>query len=129
VQDRAHLSAQNRAWFERFVEQMYVEKDVARAFDAYVTVDYRQHNPGLPDGLRPARDALSVKFSDPDFHLDVKRVIVDGEYGVVHLHAWNTGERGGAVVDIYRLLDGKVVEHWDVLQPVPEFSANPHPMF
>jgi predicted SnoaL-like aldol condensation-catalyzing enzyme len=108
---------------------MYVEKDVAGAFDAYVSVDYVQHNPGLADGPRPARDALSVKFSDPDFHTDVKRVLVDGEHGVVHLHAWTTGDRGGAVVDVYRLRDGKVVEHWDVLQPVPETSANPHPMF
>ena len=125
----ARLTEENRTWFERFVQQMYVEKDVAGAFDTYASADYVQHNPGLPDGAQPARDALSGKFSDPDFHTDVKRILVDGEYGVVHLHAWTTGEPGSAVVDVYRLLDGKVVEHWDVLQPVPETSANPHPMF
>ena len=49
---------------------------------------------------------------------------------MIHLHGQpDPASRGGAVADIYRLKDGKIVEHWDVLQPVPETSANPHPMF
>jgi predicted SnoaL-like aldol condensation-catalyzing enzyme len=119
----------NREWFTGFVHRMYVDKDVAGAFDACVANGYVQHNPGLPDGATAARDALAVKFSDPDFHTDVKRILVDGDFGVVHLHAWMTGERGGSVVDLYRFENGKLAEHWDVIQPVPEQSANPHPMF
>lgn len=58
------------------------------------------------------------------------RRFVDGEYVIVHgLYKNNAEERGTVAVDIFRIKDGKIDEHWDVLQPVPEKSANPHPMF
>jgi predicted SnoaL-like aldol condensation-catalyzing enzyme len=55
---------------------------------------------------------------------------VDGDFVIVHSHATTTPEdRGMAIVDIFRMDDGKIVEHWDVIQPIPEKAANENTMF
>ena len=74
--------------------------------------------------------ALEPKFSAPGARFTIQRIVVDGEFAVIHLHGQpDPAALGGAVADIYRLKQGKIVEHWDVLQPVPAKAANPHPMF
>ena len=118
-----------RAFFDGFVDLMYRRLDVRTAFDTYVAVDYIQHNPGLPDGRNAARDALSVKFTDPAFSIEVVRMLVDGDLCVLHLRASREGRPAAAVVDIYRAEGDRIVEHWDVLQTWPATSANDHPMF
>lgn len=118
-----------RAWVRRFVRLMYVEHDVRRAFEEHVEEDYVQHNPGLPDGRAAALEKLTPMFADPRFHTDVKRVLVDGDLVAIHLHGYRDGEPGGAIVDLYRVEGDRIVEHWDVIQPMPATSANPHPMF
>src|SRR5262245_33009006 len=123
-------SAVNRRdMFGAFVDVMYVQRDVRRAFDAYVSEDYIQHNPGLPDGRNAARDALAEKFADPSFDIEVVRRLYDGEFCVLHLRAHRDGAPAAAVVDIYRAEGEQIVEHWDVIQPWPSTSANDHPMF
>jgi predicted SnoaL-like aldol condensation-catalyzing enzyme len=111
-----------------FVRTLYVDRDVERAFTTFVHTDYIQHNPGIPDGREAAMTALAPMFADPDFHADLRRVIVDGDYAVIQLRGYRTGQRGGAVVDMYRVQDGLVVEHWDVIQQIPETAANDHPL-
>jgi predicted SnoaL-like aldol condensation-catalyzing enzyme len=60
----------------------------------------------------------------------MKRVLVDGDLAAVHLHGCTEpNSRGGAVVDMLHLQNGFIIEHWGVLQPVPDDSTNPHPMF
>ena len=120
----------NRAVITDFARLFYTEKQVRTAFERYVAADYIQHNPGIADGRAAAIAALEPKFSSPSARFAVKRILVDGEYAMIHLHARpDEQSRGGAVADIYRLHGGKVVEHWDVLQPIPAESKNPHPMF
>lgn len=120
----------NRAVITDFARLFYAEKQVRTAFERYVAADYIQHNPGIADGRAAAIAALEPKFSSPSARFAVKRILVDGEYAMIHLHARpDEQSRGGAVADIYRLRGGKVVEHWDVLQPIPAESKNPHPMF
>ncbi|WP_343528827.1 nuclear transport factor 2 family protein [Sphingomonas sp.] len=120
----------NRAIITDFADRFYTRRDVAGAFERYVAPDYIQHNPGLVDGREAAVAALAPKFAAPDARFDVKRIIVDGDMAVIHLHGrTDPASAGGAVADIYRLKDGKIVEHWDVIQPVPASSRNPHPMF
>jgi predicted SnoaL-like aldol condensation-catalyzing enzyme len=61
---------------------------------------------------------------------DIKRVIAEGDLVVLHVHSRNTlSDRGRAVVDIFRVADGKIIEHWDVIQAVPAKSQNPNTMF
>lgn len=124
------LTERNRAVVQDFARIFYTEKDVERAFQTYVVPDYIQHNPGIADGRQAATDALKPMFSRPGAQFDVKRIIVDGDLAVIHLFGrGDPATPGAAVADIYRLKDGKIVEHWDILQPMPSKSANPHPMF
>jgi predicted SnoaL-like aldol condensation-catalyzing enzyme len=103
-------------------------------FDAaskYLGPRYTQHNPSAPDGpegLKAYVAFLKEKF--PNNHSEIKRIFADGDYVIVHDHAVREpGTRGLAIVNIYKLENGKVVEHWDVIQPVPEKSANDNGMF
>ena len=74
--------------------------------------------------------ALVPIFSAPGSRFAVKRIVVDGNLAVIHLHGRSGAEgAGGAVADIYRLAGGRIVEHWDVLQPIEPSTANPHPYF
>jgi predicted SnoaL-like aldol condensation-catalyzing enzyme len=124
------LTEANRKIVSRFVDLFYRQKQVRAAFEAYVAEDYIQHNPDIADGREAAVLVLEPMFSKPTFMAEVKRIIVDGDIAVVHLYARSTPEeRGGSVMDMFRLKNGKIVEHWDVLQAIPEKSANPHPMF
>ena len=127
---QASLTERNRATMTAFADQLYSKKDVRGAFERFVVPDYIQHNPGIADGRSAAIAALAPMFARPGSRFDVKRIIVDGELAMIHLHGrGDPSTAGGAVADIYRLSDGKIVEHWDVLQPIPAKSANPHPMF
>jgi predicted SnoaL-like aldol condensation-catalyzing enzyme len=120
----------NRAIIRDFARLFYTERQVKRAFETYVAPDYVQHNPGIADGRDAAVAALATMFADPAKRFDIKQIIVDGDMAVIHVHAIPTpGSRGASVYDMYRLKDGRIVEHWDTIQLVPEHAANPHPMF
>ncbi|MCI9871340.1 nuclear transport factor 2 family protein [Arthrobacter humicola] len=120
----------NRAAFERFVEIFYTQKRVREAFDFLVAGDYRQHNPAIPDGPEAAVSMLTPKFDgSPDSRFEVQRILVDGDLALVHVRASGPGRPDAAVADIYRFENGRIVEHWDVLQTVPEDPVHDHPMF
>jgi predicted SnoaL-like aldol condensation-catalyzing enzyme len=120
----------NRAIVTDFARLFYTERNVRAAFETHVSERYIQHNPGLPDGREPAIVALTPKFAKDGASFDIKRILVDGDMAVIHVHARpEPASRGAAVIDMYRLENGKIVEHWDVIQPVPEQSQNAHPMF
>jgi len=122
--------AQNREVVARFVDLLYRQKAVTQAFENYVASDYIQHNPKIADGRNAAIAFLVPKFANPTASFEVKRIIVDGDYAVVLIQGRpSPGARGSAIADIFRLKEGKIVEHWDVLQLIPETSVNPHPMF
>ena len=111
--------AATRAVVERFVEQFYTRKDVKGAFETFVAADYIQHNPGLEDGRAAAQTALIPMFATRGAQFDVKHVLVDGNMALVHLFGRGDPKTSGAaVVDLYRLRSGLVVEHWDVIQPI-----------
>lgn len=126
----ASLTERNRAIVLDFVDLFYRQRRVRKAFEKHVGDPYIQHNPNIPDGREAAIVALEPKFSAPGASFEIKRVVVDRDLAAVHLHGrLAPGTPGGAVADLYRLAGGKIVEHWDVLQPVPENCLNPHPMF
>ncbi len=81
-----------------------------------------------PEGLKAFLGFLKEKF--PASKSEIKRVFAEGDYVILHVHAVREpGTRGSAIVDIFKLEQGKIVEHWDVVQPIPEKAANPNGMF
>jgi predicted SnoaL-like aldol condensation-catalyzing enzyme len=115
----------------KFMTQFYVDKKVREAFETWVDPRYIQHNPMAETGRDPAIKFLEPFFAThPDIHYTIARVIADGNLVAVHSHGvFAPGDRGIAVVDILRVDGCKVMEHWDVVQPVPEKSANTNTMF
>jgi predicted SnoaL-like aldol condensation-catalyzing enzyme len=92
---------------------------------------YRQHSPYATDGHEGL--AAFVKFFRENFpahRYEVKKVLAEGDMVVLHLHGMGgMNPYGEQVVDFFRVQDGKVVEHWDVIQPIPEKSDNPNGVF
>ncbi len=92
---------------------------------------YIQHTPAYPDGSEAVLSAFANRFEKyPDFSIDIKRAGADGDLVWIHLHAKSTPEvLGSAVINVFRMEDGRFVEHWNVVQAVPAESANRNTMF
>jgi predicted SnoaL-like aldol condensation-catalyzing enzyme len=132
--DRASLS--DREVSERFIQVFYNQNRLVEGFRAWVHPDYIQHDPNAPTGRDATIEVLAEHMQrNPGMTHDVKRVIYgEDERGrtlvAVHYHFKRAPEdRGSAVVDIYRIKDGYLVEHWDVIQPIPETVLNDNTMF
>ena len=121
---------ENQKTIAAFYDAVLNQKDADAALQ-YVGSRYVQHNPTAadgPEGFRKFIAFLREKF--PNSHSDIKRSFVDGDYVILHVNAVREpGTRGSAIVDIFKLENGKIVEHWDVVQPVPETAANKNGMF
>ena len=99
--------------------QEFFNDHVIEAADKYVREDYIQHNPGVGQGREELKKGFAEKFvTEPTFHLNIVRIIAEDDTAAVYLK--NVDPEGNTkcrVVDIYRIEDGKLAEHWDVLQP------------
>jgi predicted SnoaL-like aldol condensation-catalyzing enzyme len=118
----------NKQAVVEFYELAFNKTEPERAVEKYVGSQYIQHNPQAPDGPEAF---IGFVRAFPEASVEIRRVIADDNIVVTHSLIKFTAddERGTVAADIFRLEDGKIVEHWDVLQPFPEDSANPHPMF
>jgi predicted SnoaL-like aldol condensation-catalyzing enzyme len=114
-----------------FKALFYDQGRVREAYETYVAKDYIQHNPNATDGRDAAIAFLEPFYQrNPGHKMIVHRMIVQDPYIVVHLHGRSSpDDRGAAAIDILRVEDCWIVEHWDVTQAVPERSANPNGMF
>lgn len=120
----------NRQLVVRFYDRVFNQHEVAEG--AKVIADgYKQHNPHVPDGKAPFVRYFTDFFQkNPDAKARIVRSAADGDLVWLHVHSTgNAKDRGKAIVDIFRVRDGQIVEHWDVIQPVPETSANANTMF
>lgn len=114
-----------------FYEGVFLKHKVKEYSDRYIGAQYIQHNPHVPNGKAPFVDYFTGYFKEnPEAQNVIKRVIADKDLVVLHVHSkQNKADRGVAIVDIFRLENGKIVEHWDVQQAIPEQSANTNTMF
>jgi predicted SnoaL-like aldol condensation-catalyzing enzyme len=126
------VSEENKRMVIAFYEKALNEHDAETAFRLYGGLSYKQHTPVIEDGQQGLTKFVSwLRDQRPNAHATIKRVFADGDFVLMHVH-WmglSDSERGEAVVDIFRLEGGKVVEHWDVIQPIPETAANNNTMF
>ena len=122
-------TARNRAAFLDFVRLYYRERKVREAFDRYVAADYQQHNPHITDGREAAVAWLLKMTTGSTVRMDIRRITVDGDYAVVHLHAsQGPADPGHVIMNLFRLRDGIIQEHWDVTQAVPATTASGRPL-
>jgi predicted SnoaL-like aldol condensation-catalyzing enzyme len=126
---REVMEANKKAALEFY--DLAINKKDYEAASKYIGDDYKQHNPLVGDGKEGFKAFLAMLKKDfPEAHSEVKRVFADGNYVIIHVHSTRLpNTRGRAIFDCFRFDKGKVVEHWDAIQDIPEKSANNNGMF
>ncbi len=120
-----------------FYKTAFADRDPDKALE-YVGAYYRQHNPAVPDGKEAFLAFAKGRAGDnPNRTIEIKRVIAEDEYVVLHTYQtfaktdkdYASVPNGRVAVDIFRLEKGKIVEHWDVIQSIPERMAHGNTMY
>jgi predicted SnoaL-like aldol condensation-catalyzing enzyme len=120
----------NKATVVAFYDKALNQKDIDGALE-YVGEHYKQHNPTAEDDREGFRKFITwIRGDHPQSHSEIKQVFADGDFVILNVHmVRHPGERGLAIAEIFRLEGGKIVEHWDRIQPVPETAKNNNTMF
>ena len=118
----------NKELVQTAITEAFINRDKT-AIDKYWSDQYIQHNPQVPNG----REGLKQLFGllGPEFKYDIGLIVADGDFVMVHGRYLGFGPKPLVAVDIFRIKDGKLAEHWDVLQEEvpPENTASKNPMF
>jgi predicted SnoaL-like aldol condensation-catalyzing enzyme len=126
--DSLNEMATNKKMVADFYQELFGDKN-PDAIDKYIGPTYIQHNPSLPDGKEALKQGVAVWFKGlPKDTVDVKHLGADGPFVYIHTKS-KMGNKTYSILDIFRVENGKIAEHWDILQEVPAKSANTHPMF
>lgn len=121
----------NKQITTEFYELSFNKHKPFEAAEKYLSKKYIQHNPFVANGSDAFVNFFKVFFkANPKSSAEIKRTIADGDLVMLHVHSKkNSADPGNAVVDIFRLEDGKIVEHWDVIQPVVQQTTSGNTMF
>ena len=113
-----------------FYEHAVENRDFAAAA-RFLAPAYIQHRNDVGDGAEEMREFIDrMRVAYPHSHYEIKRTFTDGDYVILHVHVVREpGTRGSAHIDIFRVDNGKIAEHWDVDEPIPAEIANPHGPF
>jgi len=128
---KASMPSDNKKTVISFYNLSFVDHKPQEAADRYIGNRYVQHNPHVPDGKKAFTDYFVPFFKEhPDAKSEIKHAVAEGDLVVLHvLGKKDKSDRGKAVVDIFRVENDKIVEHWDVMQEIPEKAANQNTMF
>lgn len=123
------MEAENRRNVEAFLDLINNQHRVREAFERHAAADYIQHNPACANGLEDAIALIEGLIATPGFHATVKRMVAQGDLVAAHMHIdLGEGRPGMAVMDMWRLKDGKLAEHWDVIQEIPAQTVSGNAM-
>ncbi|MGI9283989.1 MAG: nuclear transport factor 2 family protein [Pseudomonadales bacterium] len=122
---------QHKRSAQAFYDLMFNQCQPRAAIEKYAGDEYIQHNTEVADGKEAFIEYFERMGADfPGKKTHFKRVIAEGDLVVLHCHQEWPGDSDYAGIDIFRFDDnGKIVEHWDVLQVIPDKSANDNTMF
>lgn len=119
----------NKELVMQFYQMAFQEKKVKVAAETYLDKNYIQHNPYIATGRSALINGLSGWLASvPDATFEIVRVISEGDLVVLHVRQTNQGKET-AMIDIFRVEQGEIVEHWDVVQQVPSKLAHENSMF
>ncbi|WP_292189612.1 nuclear transport factor 2 family protein [Mesorhizobium sp.] len=136
MHDQLQPAENSHAWLERnkatvldFIERSVNQGNIDAA-SVHFGESYTQHNPNIADGVQGFREYLQqLRQAFPLVQGEVKRIFADGDFVIVHMHARREPEEAGlAIVDFFRLAEGKLVEHWEVRQPIVESNLHANAM-
>lgn len=127
-QERSEKEIGNEKIVREFYDNVFDAKNASAAVN-YLEEDYIQHNPTVPTGREAFINAFTQIFEQNGFNPQIQRIYADGNYVIVHSFS-PVGDTGNAVIDIYRVNEnGKIAEHWDFIQQIPNSPANNNTMF
>ncbi len=120
----------NKKTAQAFYDCLINKKDFESA-SKYIGSRYTQHNPLLADGPEGLKVFVGfLKSNYPNAGMEIKRVFAEGDYVILHVHSVRVpNTRGRAIFELFKLENGKIVEHWDAIQEIPETSSNSNGMF
>ncbi len=128
IEDKSKQEA-NKVLVLNFYQEMFGDKDTSTV-TRYMLPTYIQHNPNVADGAEAFKKAAAIWFKGATkSKIDVQHIAAEGDLVFIHLKNRNPDGSLRSTIDIFRIENGKIAEHWDANQNVPEHAANSHPMF
>jgi len=119
----------NKKNVAEFYDFIINKKDFASA-RRFMGDRYKQHNPLVKDGPGGLREFIEfLKINYPQARSEIKQIFAEGDYVILHVYSFRSPQVQRAIVEIFRLENGKIDEHWDVIQEIPATSANHNGMF